>query len=93
MPKVRVDLDELDLDTMALIEASAGGKQLRVVELRGIVAQFLVSDDDKPLPAKEAAVEAGRLKLREVRGIFEQLTAALLEVQAAAVPKAPSKPS
>ena len=92
MPKVRVDLEELDLDTLALIEASAGGKQLRVVELRGIVAQFLVSDDDKPLPAKEAAVEAGRLKLREVRGIFEQLTAALQEVQAAAVPKTLSNP-
>jgi len=92
MPKVRVDLYELDLDTAALIEESSHGRQLGVAELREVVSRFMVGDDDTPLPEKEAAAAAGKLRLREVRGIFEQLRDALLEVQATAVPKAPSSP-
>ena len=92
MPRVRVDLDELDLDTAALIEESARGHQLAVAELREIVSRFLVDDDDVPLPEDQARVAAGKLRIREVRGIFEQLTRALMEVQAAAVPKVTSSP-
>ena len=88
MARVLVNLEELDLDTAALIEEAGRGRQLGMAELREIVARFLVEDNGTPLTEDEARKEAGRMRLREVKMVFEQLNAALQEVQQAAVPKA-----
>lgn len=92
MPRVIVDLEELDLDTVALIEASAG-KMVSTDTMRRIVAGFLVGDDGESLPHDEALAAAGKFKLREVRGVFEQLNATLERLKSDALPKVMSSPS
>ena len=92
MPRVIVDLEELDLDTVALIEASAG-KMVGTDTMRRIVAGFLVGDDGESMAHDEALAAAGKLKLREVRGVFEQLNETLERLKANAVPKVMSSPS
>ena len=92
MPKVRIDLEELDLDTLALIEEAGREKKLDIGGMRRLLANFMVGDDDAPLPADQADAAAGRLKLREVREAFDSINAALASANEAAVPKAPSSP-
>lgn len=93
MVKVRIDLEELDLDTLARLEEASKGRQLSPVELRSLVATFMAGDDGEPLSAEDAAAAAGRLKLRDVKGVIIQLNAALAALAETAVPKAPSATS
>ena len=92
MAKVRVDLEELDLDTLALIEEGGRGKQLTPADMRAVVAGFLVGDDDNPLTPEEA--RGRRVSSNsDVKDVFSQLNAALVALQEAALPKATSSPS
>ena len=92
MPKVRVDLYELDLDTLAIIEEAGHAKTLSIAQMRALVSGFLVDDTGEPLGREEAIAAAGRFKLREVRAVMDQIGEAFGAVQAEAVPKVPSNP-
>ena len=93
MPKVQLNLEELDLDTLAILEgASKSGQLLGTEETRAVLAALLVGDDGKPLSHDEARATAGAYKLREVRVIFAELNKALEGLRESAVPKAITKP-
>ncbi len=56
--------------------------------LRGLLAQFLVEDDDKPIPYEEAVKRVGSLSLEAVMDASSQISASMREVGRAAVPPA-----
>jgi hypothetical protein len=93
MARVLVNLEELDLDTAALIEGAGQTKKLGMADARRIIASFLVADDGTPLSPEEALAFAGRLKLREVKDVIAQINAGMSEMNEAAVPKVTSSPS
>jgi hypothetical protein len=86
--KLQIDLQELDLDTLALLDAASKGGQFGPVEMRDFLAAFLVDDDGRALALEEAKRAAGKFKLREVREAFAELRGAVAALQEQAVPKA-----
>lgn len=88
MVKVLVDLEEMDLDTLATIEDVAKAKAMSIASMKEIVAGFLVADDGTALPRADALAYVGRMKLREVKDVIEQLGVKFKRVKEEAVPLA-----
>lgn len=55
--------------------------------MRSFLARFVIDEaTNQPLPREEALSQIGRLKLKEIRGFIEQVSAAVAEAVGNAVP-------
>jgi len=86
--KARLDLEELDLDTLAWLEHPTQTEHT-MAAIRHFVSRLLVDEDSgNPIPEDEAERIAGRMTLRQARAIVEQAAAAYRALQEQAVPPA-----
>lgn len=87
---LKLDIEALTFDDMILIQESGDG-QMRLRDVRGLIARFVVDEKGQPLAADEAARKVGQLAWSQAREVMTEFGTQLNAAMEATLPNAPGR--
>jgi hypothetical protein len=77
--------EELELDDLIALE-DAGSGQIKLRDMKRVLAQFVVDEHGQALAAAEAQAAIGKVKAKDLRAMFEQFGEGIRGLKESAVP-------
>lgn len=87
---LKLDLEALTFDDMILIQESGEG-QMRLRDVRGLIARFVTDDKGQPLDAEEASKQVGQLAWSQAREVMTEFGNQLNAAMEATLPNGPGR--